>query len=419
MTETPFCDVPEAIKRFKKGEILIVVDDADRENEGDFVAAADSITADQINFMATHGKGLICVAMTGERLDELALYPMVNKNTAKMKTSFTVSVDAVHNTTTGISAHDRAKTIQVLVDPNTKPDDLARPGHIFPVKAESGGVICRAGHTESVVDLARLANRSPAGVMCEIMDSDGSMARLPRLMEIAKQFDVKIMTIKDLIAYRSIHDRLVHRIVSTSFPSSYGEFILHLYQSDIDIHHHLALVKGEIDSDKPVMVRVHSECLTGDVLGSLRCDCGDQLHQSLNAIEKAGKGVLLYMRQEGRGIGLPGKIRAYQLQDQGMDTVEANEALGFPADLRDYGIGAQILADLGVRKIRLLTNNPRKIIGLKGHGLEIVERIPLEIPPNHVNAKYLETKRDRLGHLILKNWIIEDVEPKGNVEEVS
>jgi 3,4-dihydroxy 2-butanone 4-phosphate synthase/GTP cyclohydrolase II len=412
MSETLFCSVTEAIERFKKGEILIVVDDEDRENEGDFVAAADSITPDQINFMATHGKGLICAAMSGKRLDALQLYPMVHDNTAKMKTSFTVSVDAVKNTTTGISAHDRAETIKVLVDPNTKPDDLARPGHIFPVKAEPGGVICRAGHTESVVDLARLAGLNPAGVMCEIMDADGSMARLPRLIEIAKQFDLKIMTIKDLIAYRSVHDKLVKRVVSTRFPSVYGEFILHLYSSDIDIHHHLALVKGDIHTQEPVLVRVHSECLTGDVLGSMRCDCGEQLHQSLKSIQEAGSGVLLYMRQEGRGIGLPGKIKAYQLQDQGMDTVEANEALGFPADLRDYGVGAQILADLGIKKLRLLTNNPRKIIGLKGHGLEIVARVPLEIPPNHINAKYLETKRDRLGHLILKDWVLENGDVK-------
>lgn len=408
MTEAPFCEVTEAIDLFRQGRILIVVDDEDRENEGDFVAAADTITADQINFMATYGKGLICAAMTGERLDELRLHPMVYDNTAKMQTSFTVSVDAAENTSTGISAHDRAETMKVLVDPDAKPEDLARPGHVFPIKAESGGVICRAGHTESVVDLARLAGLSPAGVMCEIMDSDGHMARLPRLIEIANEHNLKIMTIKDLIAYRSVHDRLVKRVVSTRFPSKYGEFVLHLYSSDIDIHHHLALVKGEIKQDEPVLVRVHSECLTGDVLGSLRCDCGEQLHQSLTAIQKEGTGILLYMRQEGRGIGLSSKIKAYQLQDQGMDTVEANEALGFPADLRDYGVGAQILADLGVRKIRLLTNNPRKIIGLKGHGLEIVERVPLEIPPNHVNARYLETKRDRLGHLILKDWILKN-----------
>ncbi|NQT25927.1 bifunctional 3,4-dihydroxy-2-butanone-4-phosphate synthase/GTP cyclohydrolase II [candidate division KSB1 bacterium] len=419
MTKTPFCDVSEAINLFKKGEILIVVDDEDRENEGDFVAASDHITAEQINFMATHGKGLICAAMNGERLNALKLHPMVHDNTAKMQTSFTVSVDAAKNTTTGISAQDRAETIKVLVDSDAKPEDLARPGHVFPVKAQSGGVICRAGHTEAVVDLARLAGLNPAGVMCEIMDADGSMARLPKLIDIAKQFNLKIMTIKDLIAYRSVHDKLVKREVSTIFPTAYGEFILNLYSSDIDVHHHLAMVKGDINSEEPVLVRVHSECLTGDVLGSMRCDCGEQLQQSLKAIQNEGRGVLLYMRQEGRGIGLPGKIRAYQLQDQGMDTVEANEALGFPADLRDYGVGAQILADLGIKKIRLLTNNPRKIIGLKGHGLEIVERVPLEIPPNHVNAKYLETKRDRLGHLILKDWILGDAEKKNSDKEAS
>ncbi|HDQ46060.1 MAG TPA: bifunctional 3,4-dihydroxy-2-butanone-4-phosphate synthase/GTP cyclohydrolase II [bacterium] len=404
----PFCTVPEAAEAFKKGEILIVVDDEDRENEGDFVASAEVITAEHINFMATYGKGLICVAMTRERLNVLNLYPMVNENTAKMRTSFTVSVDAVKGTTTGISAYDRALTVKTLIDPDAGPDDLGRPGHVFPIKAEPGGVLCRAGHTESVVDLARLAEVAPAGVLCEIMDDDGSMARLPRLIEMARRFNLKILTIKDLIAYRSVHDRLVRKAVSTQFPTRFGEFILHLYQSDIDIHHHLALIKGELNPDEPVLVRVHSECLTGDVFGSLRCDCGEQLHRALSLIQTEGRGVMLYMRQEGRGIGLPNKLMAYQLQDQGMDTVQANEALGFPADLRDYGVGAQILVDLGVRKIRLITNNPKKVVGLKGHGLEIIERIPLEIPPNPLNAKYLATKRDRLGHLILKDWVISE-----------
>ncbi len=398
--------ISEAIEDFKKGKILIIVDDEERENEGDFVAAADAITPEIINFMATYGRGLICVPMTGEQLDALEIHPMVNENTSKMGTSFTVSVDAVQKTTTGISVHDRAETVKVLVDPNSRPEDLARPGHIFPLRAQEGGVLSRAGHTEAVVDIARLACLRPAGVLCEVMDEDGSMARLPKLEKIADQFDLKIITIRDLIAYRSIHDRLVHRIVSTKFPTQYGEFILHLYESEIDEHHHLAMVKGKIDSDEPVLVRVHSECLTGDVFGSMRCDCGEQKEKALAAIQKEGKGIFLYMRQEGRGIGLGNKIRAYQLQDEGKDTVEANEALGFPPDLRDYGIGAQILVDLGVRKLKLLTNNPKKIIGLKGYNLEVVERIPIEVKPNPLNTKYLETKRDKLGHLISKDWIL-------------
>jgi 3,4-dihydroxy 2-butanone 4-phosphate synthase/GTP cyclohydrolase II len=398
--------IKEALEDFKAGELLIIVDDEDRENEGDFVTAAEFITPEKINFMAKYGRGLICVAMQGKRLDDLALQPMVEENTSKMGTPFTISVDAKNKTTTGISAFDRAETGRVLADSSTKSDDLAKPGHVFPLRAAKGGVLCRAGHTEAVVDIARLAGLTPAGVLCEIMDEDGSMAKMPKLEELADQHQLKIITIRDLISYRSIHDKLVHRVVSTKFPTKYGEFILHLYESDIDSHHHLALTKGEVTADEPVLVRVHSECLTGDVLGSLRCDCGEQLHKTLEKIEEEGKGVFLYMRQEGRGIGLGNKIRAYQLQDQGKDTVEANEALGFPADLRDYGIGAQILVDLGVRKLRLLTNNPRKVVGLKGHHLEIVERIPLEIEPNPCNAKYLETKRDKLGHLILKDWIL-------------
>jgi 3,4-dihydroxy 2-butanone 4-phosphate synthase/GTP cyclohydrolase II len=400
--------IKEAISDLREGKIIIIVDDEDRENEGDFVAAADSITPEKINFMAKHGRGLICVAMTGERLDSLDLHPMVRNNTSKLGTSFTISVDAVHNTTTGISAHDRAETVRVLIDPATKRDDLARPGHIFPLRAVEGGVLCRAGHTEASVDLARLAGLTPAGVLCEIMDDDGTMAHLPSLEKLAEIFDIKIITVRDLIAYRIANDKLVRRVVCTKLPTRYGEFLLHLYESDIDDHHHLALVKGAIDPEIPVLVRVHSECLTGDVLGSLRCDCGEQLSKSLEAIAKEGRGVFLYMRQEGRGIGLGNKIRAYQLQDMGKDTVEANEALGFPPDLRDYGIGAQILVDLGIRKIRLLTNNPKKIVGLRGYGLEVVERVPLEVPPNPKNARYLETKRDKLGHLISNNWIVTD-----------
>ncbi len=316
-------------------------------------------------------------------------------------------MDAVEGTTTGISAQDRAKTIRTLIDPGSEPGHLARPGHIFPLRAEPGGVICRAGHTEAVVDLARLAKlKSHAGILCEIMDDDGTMARLPRLIEMAEEFNLGLVTIRDLIAYRSIHDKVVSKVVTTRLPTKYGDFTLSLYESQIDTHHHLALVKGDISGDEPVLVRVHSECLTGDVLGSLRCDCGDQLQLSLQAIEKEGKGVCLYMRQEGRGIGLSNKILAYELQDRGFDTVAANEALGFPADLRDYGVGAQILRDLGLKKIKLLTNNPRKIVGLTGHGLEVVERIPIEVAPNHANAKYLQTKRDKLGHLILDDWLL-------------
>jgi 3,4-dihydroxy 2-butanone 4-phosphate synthase/GTP cyclohydrolase II len=399
--------IEEALEDFKAGKILIIIDDEERENEGDFVTAAEFITPEKINFMAKYGRGLICVPMQGQRLDELQLQPMVELNTSKMGTPFTISVDAIKRTTTGISAFDRAETVRALVDSSTKSDDLARPGHIFPLRAAKGGVLCRAGHTEAVVDIARLSGLTPAGVLCEIMDDDGTMAKLPKLEKIAEEHQLKIITIRDLIAYRGVHDKLVRRVASTNFPTKYGDFILHLYESDIDSHHHLALTKGEIVPEEPILVRVHSECLTGDVLGSLRCDCGEQLHATLEKIEKEGKGVFLYMRQEGRGIGLGNKIRAYQLQDQGKDTVEANEALGFPADLRDYGIGAQILADLGVRKLRLMTNNPRKVVGLQGYHLEIVERVPLEIEPNPCNAKYLETKRDKLGHLILKDWILD------------
>ncbi len=400
--------ISEGIEDFKKGKILIIVDDEDRENEGDFVVAADLVTPEIINFMAKHGRGLICVAMAGQQLDTLHIHPMVSHNTSKMGTSFTISVDAMKRTTTGISAHDRAETVKVLIDPDTKPEDLARPGHIFPLRAQDGGVLSRAGHTEAAVDLARLAGLKPAGVLCEIMDEDGHMARLPNLEVMADRFHLKIITIRDLIAYRSIHDRLVHCIVSTKFPTQYGEFVLHLYESEIDEHHHIALVKGTIRPDKPVLVRVHSECLTGDVFGSMRCDCGGQKQKALEAIQQEGTGVFLYMRQEGRGIGLSNKIRAYQLQDEGKDTVEANEVLGFPPDLRDYGIGAQILFDLGVRKLRLLTNNPKKIIGLKGYNLEVIERVPLEIKPNPINTRYLETKRDKLGHLISKDWMLSD-----------
>ncbi len=397
-----FNSIEEAIADFRDGKLLIVVDDEDRENEGDFCLAAEKVTPEKINFMAKHGRGLICVAMPPERLEALDLHPMVPDNTARLGTSFTVSVDAKRNTTTGISAHDRAETILQLIAPATKPADLARPGHIFPLRAQPGGVLTRSGHTEAVVDLSRLAGLYPAGVLCEIMDEDGSMARVPRLLQLAEQFAIKIVTIRDLIEYRRRKEKLVRRIVTTRFPSRYGNFMLHLYESDIDENHHLAVVKGDVSTGEPTLVRVHSQCLTGDILGSLRCDCGEQLGRALQQIEQQGRGVLLYMRQEGRGIGLANKIRAYKLQDDGKDTVEANEALGFKADLRHYGIGAQILYDLGIRQIRLLTNNPKKIVGLDGYGLQVVARVPIEVPANEANQRYLETKRNKLGHLLVE-----------------
>ncbi len=396
-----FNTIEEAIEDYREGKILIVCDDEDRENEGDLIMSAIKVTPEKINFMAKYGRGLVCVPMTQERLFELDLQPMVQRNTAIHGTQFTVSVDAAKNIGTGISAYDRAQTIKVLVDPDARPADLARPGHIFPLRAEKGGVLSRAGHTEAVVDMARLAGLYPAGVLCEIMDDDGNMARVPQLMKMAQKHQLTIATVRDLIEYRRRTEKLVHRIATTKFPTKFGNFILHLYESSIDEHHHLAVVKGDVTTDEPVIVRVHSQCLTGDIFGSLRCDCGDQLGKAMEIIEKEGRGALLYMRQEGRGIGLSNKILAYQLQDNGRDTVEANEELGFKPDLRDYGIGAQILSDLGIKKIRLLTNNPKKIVGLKGYDLEIVERLPLEICPNEVNAHYLETKRDKLGHLIL------------------
>ncbi|MCI0495293.1 bifunctional 3,4-dihydroxy-2-butanone-4-phosphate synthase/GTP cyclohydrolase II [candidate division KSB1 bacterium] len=396
-----FNTIEEAIEDYREGKILIVCDDEDRENEGDLIMSAIKVTPEKINFMAKYGRGLVCVPMTQERLFELDLQPMVQRNTAIHGTQFTVSVDAAKNIGTGISAYDRAQTIKVLVDPDARPADLARPGHIFPLRAEKGGVLSRAGHTEAVVDMARLAGLYPAGVLCEIMDDDGNMARVPQLMKMAQKHQLTIATVRDLIEYRRRTEKLVRRIATTKFPTKFGNFILHLYESSIDEHHHLAVVKGDLRTDEPVIVRVHSQCLTGDIFGSLRCDCGDQLGKAMGIIEKEGRGALLYMRQEGRGIGLSNKILAYQLQDNGRDTVEANEELGFKPDLRDYGIGAQILSDLGIKKIRLLTNNPKKIVGLKGYDLEIVERLPLEICPNEVNAHYLETKRDKLGHLIL------------------
>ena len=399
--EIELSTIEEAIDAYRRGEILIVVDDEDRENEGDFITAGELITPEKVNFLAKHGRGMICVPITGERAEELNFDMMVGKNTALHGTAFTVSVDYTKGTTTGISAYDRAATIRGICDPWSKPEDFARPGHIFPLRAAKGGVLKRAGHTEAVVDMARLSGLFPAGVLCEIMDDDGSMARLPRLMEIAEKFNLRLITIQDLIEYRQMKEKLVERTAEVKFPTKYGDFTLIHYITKLSDAEHIALVKGDVSSGEPVMVRVHSECLTGDVFGSFRCDCGDQLHKAMRIIQEEGKGVLLYMRQEGRGIGLKNKIQAYHLQDVGFDTVEANQKLGFKPDLRDYGIGAQILYDLGVRKIRLLTNNLKKVVGLAGFGLEIVERIPIEIAPNEINAKYLQTKRDKMGHLIM------------------
>ncbi len=397
-----FCKVEEAIEEIKQGKVLIVVDDEDRENEGDFVCAAEYVTPDIVNFMVTHGRGMVCVALNGKRLDELGLPLMVDSNSALHGTQFTVTVDAIEGTSTGISAADRALTIKKLIDKNSKAEDFARPGHIFPLRAFDEGVLRRAGHTEAAVDLCNLARLKPAGVLCEILKDNGEMARVPELIKIAKKFDLKILTVQELIKYRLQKERLIEKITDINFPTGHGQFRLHLYKSSLDGKKQIALVKGIIKPDEPALVRMHSECLTGDVFHSLRCDCHDQLNTALDMIEEHGSGVLVYMRQEGRGIGLKNKILAYKLQEEGKDTVEANEALGFKPDLRDYGIGAQILLDLGVRKIKLLTNNPKKVVGLQGYGLEIVERAPIEMQPNENNEKYLRTKRDKLGHLILK-----------------
>jgi 3,4-dihydroxy 2-butanone 4-phosphate synthase/GTP cyclohydrolase II len=410
VTSIAFDSIDTALAEIKAGRAIVVVDDENRENEGDLICAAQFATPDLINFMAVQARGLICLAMTGERLDALELPLMVTKNTDSNQTAFTVSIDAAPHlgVKTGISAEDRAKTVQVAINPVTRPDDLTRPGHVFPIRAKAGGVLKRAGHTEAAVDLARLAGLYPAGVICEIQNPDGSMARLPQLFEYARQHNLKLISIADLISYRLKHDRFVHRETVCDFPSQFGTFQLYAYRNLLDQTEHIAIVKGDpaLFDDQPVMVRMHSECLTGDALGSLRCDCRQQLQSALKMIENNGLGVVVYLRQEGRGIGLINKLKAYSLQDIGLDTVEANERLGFPADLRDYGMGAQMLNDLGVRNIRLITNNPRKIAGLKGYGLEIVERVPLLIEANDYNSNYLATKAEKLGHLFLQTYLV-------------
>ena len=394
--------IEDALEDLKKGKLLIVVDDEDRENEGDFITAARNVTPEVINFMSTHGRGLICASITEERCAQLQLHPMVSDNTSLHETAFTVSIDLLGpDCGTGISAHDRAATVKALIDPATRPEDLGRPGHIFPLKAKTGGVLRRAGHTEATIDLARLAGFEPAGVLVEIMNEDGSMARLPQLMEIAKRFDLKIVSIKDLIEYRLKKESLIEMEVSVKLPTKFGSFDLIAFRQINTGEIHLAMKKGEWKKDEPVLVRVHSSCMSGDILGSLRCDCGEQLHHAMEIIEKEGKGIVLYMNQEGRGIGLINKLKAYKLQEEGMDTVEANLHLGFGMDERDYGVGAQILRSLGVTKMRLMSNNPRKRAGLLGYGLEVIDTVSMEMIPNAHNKKYLLTKRDKLGHEIL------------------
>ncbi len=400
-TETnEFATIEEAILEIREGRMVILVDDEDRENEGDLTMAAEAVTPEAINFMAVHGRGLICVSLTNERADELDLPPMVTDNTASLGTAFTVSVDAKRNTTTGISASDRAETILQMVDPETQPFDLARPGHIFPLRAKDGGVLVRAGQTEGSVDLSRLAGLKPAGVICEIMSPDGSMARRPELEQTAREHGLKIVTIRDLVEFRMRRESLIERLTETHLPTLYGKFRCVTYRGTIGGEIYLALVLGEPSPDEGVLVRVHSQCLTGDVFGSFRCDCGSQLEAAFRKINEEGKGILLYVTQEGRGIGIVNKLKAYALQDEGMDTVQANEALGFKADLRDYGLGAQVLADLGIKKMRLMTNNPRKIVGLEGYGLTVLDRVPLEVKPREENLRYLETKKKKLGHML-------------------
>jgi len=395
--------IEDAIQAIKNGEVIIVVDDEDRENEGDFVCAAETVTPEIINFMATHGRGLICAPLVEDRCEKLGLELMVGNNTAAYETPFTVSVDLIgHGCTTGISTSDRAKTIKALVDDSIDPSELGKPGHIFPLKAKRGGVLRRAGHTEAAIDLARLAGFSPAGVLVEIMNEDGTMARVPDLVEVAKRFNLKLVSIKDLIAYRLKHESLIQREIGVDLPTDFGDFELIAFRQTNTQELHLALIKGKWDKDEPILVRVHSSCMTGDIFGSCRCDCGAQLHGAMQMVQKEGKGVILYMNQEGRGIGLINKLKAYKLQEEGMDTVQANLALGLPSDSRDYGVGAQILRDLEVSKLRLISNNPQKRVGLLGYGLQIVEQVPIEIAPNVHNEKYLQTKRDKMGHNILK-----------------
>jgi 3,4-dihydroxy 2-butanone 4-phosphate synthase / GTP cyclohydrolase II len=392
--------IPEAVQDMKEGKYLIIVDNEDRENEGDLAIAAEKISADAINFMAKYGRGLICMPVAGQRLDELGIPLMVGQNTSRFTTAFTVSVEAKHKVSTGISAADRAQTVRTIIDPNSKPGDLVYPGHMFPLRAREGGVLVRAGHTEAIVDLAKLAGLYPAGVICEILNDDGTMARLPELLVMAEKFGIKIISVTDLIAYRSRHEKLVHRVADAKLPTKWGEFTAVAYKSDVDTAEHVALIMGDITSPEPVLVRVHSECLTGDVFGSLRCDCGEQVDLAMRSIKSEGRGIFLYMRQEGRGIGFHNKLKAYALQDKGLDTVDANISLGFAPDLRDYGIGAQILTDLGIKEIKLLTNNPKKVISLEGHGLKVVQTVPIIVPPNPHNKRYLETKQKRMGHIL-------------------
>ena len=393
--------VEQAVQAVRDGRMIIIVDDEDRENEGDLMVAAEKVTPDIINFMARYGRGLICLPLTRERLEELQLPLMVSDNTARFQTAFTVSIDAKQGVTTGISAPDRAKTVLTAIDPKTAPADLARPGHIFPLQAREGGVLSRTGQTEAAIDMARLAGLYPAGVICEVMNEDGTMARLPQIEQFSQEFGLPILTIADLIQYRMRTERLIQMVEEAELPTRYGRFRIAVFEDIIHHENHVALIKGDLGGGEPMLVRAHSQCLTGDTLGSLRCDCGEQLHRSMEMIEKEGRGIILYfLNQEGRGIGLTNKIKAYAIQDEGADTVEANQQLGFKPDQRDYGIGAQILVALGVRKIRLITNNPRKFIGLAGYGLEIVDRVPIEIPPSSENKKYLKTKKDKLGHLL-------------------
>jgi 3,4-dihydroxy 2-butanone 4-phosphate synthase/GTP cyclohydrolase II len=398
----PFSSIEEALEDFRAGKMLVVVDDEDRENEGDLTIAAEKVTPEAINFMARYGRGLVCLPMTGERLDELRIPLMVRdeQNSARFGTAFCVPIEARAGTTTGISAADRARTVLVAIDPRSKPEDLSRPGHMFPLRARPGGILQRAGQTEAAVDLARLCGLYPAGVICEVMNEDGTMARVPQLEAFCREHAIRMITIRDLIQYRMRHERLVRKIAEASLPTSYGPFRIHAFESQMDGRHHVAMVMGEVRTAEPVLVRVHSQCLTGDIFASTRCDCGAQLHTALERIAAEGRGVLLYLRQEGRGIGLVHKIMAYELQDKGKDTVEANEALGFHADQRDYGVGAQILVELGVERLRLMTNNPRKFVGLEGYGLAISERVPIEIPPSEASRKYLRTKKEKLGHLL-------------------